>query len=205
MDWTGGDGYMNKQSICKWCSNSFIYCDKSSYGIYCSNKCKGFNQRLTEDKKIEKIKTDYNKFVIKQRECWNWKGPISTPGYGQIRFGSIKPNRIDAHRASWIIHKGEIPKNIFVCHTCDNRICTNPDHLFLGTLKDNIRDMNNKKRNKGNFAKGIIPFNKKISKEQEIEVKSLLNKNTLKEIALKFDVTIPTIWKIKQKLKNNHE
>ena len=57
-----------------------------------------------------------------------------------------RPKVMAAHRAAWILYKGEIPAGIFVCHTCDNRRCCNPAHLFLGTQKDNLQDMKRKGR-----------------------------------------------------------
>lgn len=91
------------------------------------------------------LQQGYEKFVIKNPEgCWSWKGCApKNPGYGQFRY-SMKRER--AHRASWLIHKGEIPKGLNVLHKCDNRLCSNPDHLFLGTTLDNNRDMIKKGR-----------------------------------------------------------
>lgn len=91
------------------------------------------------------IEEGYNKFVIRKSQgCWDWKGCCpKNPGYGQFRsMGKI----VKAHRASWIIHKGEIPEGLFVCHHCDNKRCSNPDHLFLGTCKDNNLDIIKKNR-----------------------------------------------------------
>jgi hypothetical protein len=80
-------------------------------------------------------------------ECWNWKGAPNVWGYGQIRDtnGRYGKKKL-AHRISWIIHNGPIPTNILVLHTCDNPLCVNPNHLWLGTHKDNALDMCKKGR-----------------------------------------------------------
>lgn len=77
-------------------------------------------------------------------ECWNWKGCKDKNGYGRLTV-----NRKDrrAHRISWSLINGEIPKGMFICHRCDNPSCVNPDHLFIGTGKDNSDDMISKGRN----------------------------------------------------------
>ena len=84
--------------------------------------------------------TGFEKFVIKNQDaCWGWSGCApKNPGYGQFRH-NMKSER--AHRASWILHYGKIPDGKYVLHTCDNRICSNPKHLYLGTSIDNNRDL----------------------------------------------------------------
>lgn len=73
--------------------------------------------------------------------CWEWRGYIHPTGYGQIGLDNIKGNTIHTHRAAWLVDRGEIPDGLWVLHTCDNRLCCNPDHLWLGTPKQNTQDM----------------------------------------------------------------
>lgn len=85
---------------------------------------------------------------ITESGCWIWKGFCdSRYGYGYIRNeGSTK--RLYAHRVSYELYNGPIPEGLCICHKCDIRECVNPNHLFLGTITDNNRDMCKKKRDK---------------------------------------------------------
>lgn len=76
--------------------------------------------------------------------CWVWTGSTNGKGYGHIGVGKNKLTLV--HRLSYTLHLGAIPEGMFVCHKCDNPQCVRPDHLFIGTVKDNVADMISKGR-----------------------------------------------------------
>lgn len=82
---------------------------------------------------------------VPEAGCWIWIGRAIGSGYGNIR---VLNKQILAHRYSYMLFNGEIPFGLQVCHKCDVRLCVNPEHLFLGTAKDNALDRESKGRNK---------------------------------------------------------
>ena len=78
-------------------------------------------------------------------DCWPWQGATSS---GNGRGAMIHNNTfINPSRLSWVLrHREEVPQGLFVCHTCDNSLCMNPDHLWLGTNTDNVLDASDKGR-----------------------------------------------------------
>lgn len=98
---------------------------------------RGRNRVPLEERFWEKVKKS-------DHGCWEWTA-CKVFGYGKIGLGSGNGSA-QAHRVSWEIHFGPIPNGLHVCHRCDNPGCVRPDHLFLGTAADNMRDMTTKGR-----------------------------------------------------------
>jgi len=89
----------------------------------------------------ERIKANID--IIENTNCWNWMGAKACHGYGCINY-NYKTQRV--HRLSYTTFVGLIPDGMSVCHRCDNKLCCNPEHLFLGTHQDNMKDMIEKRR-----------------------------------------------------------
>lgn len=91
------------------------------------------------------LKEHWSRYVTEQPEgaCWIWQGSKDKDGYGKFCHDG---KHLRAHRASYEIHKEQIPKGKMICHTCDNPSCVNPEHLFLGDSRINTIDMVQKNR-----------------------------------------------------------
>lgn len=132
-------------------------------------------------------------------QCWVWTGSICNK-YGNFRF---KGGWEYSHRFSWILHNGSIPNKMQICHKCDNTICVNPSHLFIGTAQNNANDMINKGRNK--CCRGIGNYNHKLTEFQIIEIKSCIKyKGWGTDLARKFGVSSTLIYDIKNGKKWKH-
>lgn len=130
----------------------------------------------------------WSKVDIKsENECWNWTASKDTSGYGQIVFrGRLrKANRVVYHitHPDWSMDSPE-----FVCHTCDNRACCNPNHLWLGTIKDNTIDAWNKGRGVAPSNKGEKNPNAKLTNEMVLRIREQAGKRTLQSLAQEFGI-----------------
>jgi hypothetical protein len=126
-------------------------------------------------------------------ECWEWQASKNPAGYGQFvpHMGS-RP--LLAHRYSYECKVGVIPEGVFVLHKCDNRACVKPDHLFLGTNKDNVEDM----ISKGRHCFGERNGASKINEESVVNIRQMYSKGdvTQREIAVIFGITVGQVSNI---------
>lgn len=128
-------------------------------------------------------------------ECWNWKGAVNGNGYGAT---SIRGKHLAAHRASYKLFVGDIPDGLCVCHKCDNPLCVNPSHLFLGTHADNAADRARKLRGAiGERNQGAI-----LTEKQVLRIRKM--SGTCEEIGRKFGVTKSAISRIRRRITWKH-
>lgn len=149
---------------------------------------------------------DFNKETVLQNVhkaedgCWYWTGNWNSfNGYGKIM---VKRKYLKAHRFSYIVFKGEIPDGLKVLHSCDNKLCVNPDHLEAGTQKQNILDMYKRKRRVPyvfRVKRGSEVKLSKLNEEKALKIKQLLSDNkSVREICELFGVKESTIRAIKK-------
>jgi hypothetical protein len=143
---------------------------------------------LKKKKFFDTMGTEYN-----SDKCWEWRGRKFSNGYGCLGI-SIK-NYL-AHRVSYEIFYGNFPKELLVCHKCDNRLCVNPNHLFLGTYKENSKDCIDK--NRKNSKKGEDVWDSKLRNEDIINIRKLyqLDGHTAKDLSNKYGVDQSIIRKV---------
>ncbi len=128
----------------------------------------------------ERFNAQYSKHF---NGCWIWHGTKVTRGYGQI---SSNGKIWRAHRLSWALHKGNIPAGVLVLHKCDNPSCVNPEHLFLGSVQDNVDD----RIKKGRSARGSNMGSSKLTEANVHAIRARLSHaETHVSIAASFDVT----------------
>lgn len=148
---------------------------------FCSKTCGGIFIREDPENAL-------NTHTIKTETCWLWTGSKYKNGYGRIR--SLKRGLL-THRVAWELTYGPIPDELQVCHKCDVRNCVRPDHLFLGTNDDNIRDMHSKNRH----VYGARQHMAKLDDDKVRNIRELYEQGNIskKQLAERFGVSATSI------------
>jgi len=177
--------------ICERCGKKF---QKEFWFIkkgrrFCSHACR------TQDP----LKALLSRVVKQANGCWDYTGNLDMGGYGQIK---VAKKHWLAHRLMWTLwNQKRIPKGLVVRHSCiGNRKCINPDHLLVGTQKDNIHDM----IRQGRFRKGGRPEVRMFTDDQVREIRMIRKpaskgerlKPTYKELGRKYGIKGAAIWQI---------
>ena len=136
------------------------------------------------------LRTAFERKVVRTERCWSWNGfKNNRGGYGVIHYSHSQ--KMLAHRAAYVLFKGPIPIGKLVCHSCDNPSCVNPDHLWIGTDRDNTLDA---------FAKGrrVGYCRKKLRRETAATIRERLESGE-KPLALaaEYGVHNSTIYNIR--------
>ena len=150
---------------------------------------KKYLDNVSENRLLSKVVVDKN------TDCWNWQGkPVKSSnkiGYGRIK---VLKKEFYVHCFSYAKFVGENPNNLLVCHTCDNGMCINPKHLFLGTPQDNMTDKVRKNRQSKGLKHRSSIKNIKLSLENIQDIKHQRKQGKkLVEIASKYNVSFQHI------------
>ena len=135
-------------------------------------------------------------------ECWEWLGGHNHAGYGNFKYypdikDRKKRHTIVAHRFSYIIAKGEFSRDLLILHKCDNPGCVNPNHLFIGTQLDNMRDMVSKGRGCSHI--GTKNGRAKLDEDKVRNIKAMIKDGkTDKILSNIYNVAPVTIWQIRK-------
>ncbi len=183
---------------CESCGNKFQ--PRSNWHAkirrFCSRSCRARNYHKSDNPGAR----FWSRVDIRDPdECWPFLGHTYSGGYGRLRFGEDSKKSL-AHRVAYELTYGKIDEGLCVCHTCDNRTCCNPNHLFTGTIADNNADK--KKKNREVHCRGSESHLSKLTEEQVAQIKS--DPRTQVVIAQAYGVTQTAISSIKRGLTWKH-
>lgn|SRR6266850_556922 len=143
-------------------------------------------------RRIKSIAQRLNERVVKLQgnSCWLWQGFVEKSGYPRISIGLRHGRNLRANRVAWQLKYGKIPEGKLVLHSCDNKRCVRPSHLFLGTHQDNMDDMVKKGRSLKMDETFARRFPCKLSVEKAKEIRTLHSTGVQqKTLAEKFSVS----------------
>jgi hypothetical protein len=166
----------------------WLACDKCGKGRWVSpykigKVCKNCRRKYFTVEELLRLNSCVNPLT----GCVEWTGWRDKDGYGRYVFNRVK---ITAHRASYELNFGKVPKGLFVLHKCDNPPCFNPDHLFIGTIQDNVDDM--KKKGRAPNFKGEKNPQAKLTSENVIFIRN--SELCPSDLAKMFGVSFATIY-----------
>lgn len=178
---------MQPQYTCLHCGRSFTQRRGSKVNKYCSRHCAGQgNVQSVVSRLLGGFDVDLD------TGCWEWRGKPSGQGYGRLSVNG-KPELV--HRVSYEHFHGPTPDGVEVCHRCDNRICMNPDHLFLGTHHENVLDAQSKGRLVGASMPGESNPISRLTEDhvREIRRRYAAGGVTQRSLADEFGVDVTTV------------
>lgn len=177
------------------------FCSLDCYGKSLKDKPSGLRHDDAARKKMGQARKDafakrrdiWTKTEVQPGGCIHWTGSRNKHGYGKIYLGrNENGSKIEpfAHRWAWEHHNGPIPDGMIVCHKCDNPICMNPSHLFLGTDTDNMADRDSK----GRQARGERSKLSKLTAQDVTAIRALHSQGfKIGRLAEMFGITYPGI------------
>lgn len=186
--------------ICERCGNKFTvpFWMVKKGRRFCSHACR----------KQDPLKTLLSRVDKQENGCWNYTRCVHPLGYGQIKVGKTMHN---AHRLMWILwNRKRVPDGMVVRHTCiGNRRCINPDHLIIGTQKDNVHDCIQQGRFKP-FGKGVERSNAKLTDDIVRQIRVERNPTdgskptSFRVLSERFEVSYAAVWFAANKMQWKH-
>lgn len=192
-----GKRHRAEERLCAYCAEPFMVIRSQSRpgsGQFCSRRCA--RSRHLGDRFWAKVR--------RSDGCWEWQGTHDPFGYG-VLGASAHQRAVKAHRVSWQLHNGPVPVGLWVLHHCDNPPCVRPDHLYLGTARDNAKDRANRRRGKEDRQSGAANDNAKLTEADVWAIVAALEEGVSQTaIAGRFGVKQPQISRIARRVSWRH-
>lgn len=195
--WDGGSVMATVTRVCPKCGRTYsvpLFRVHEGVGKFCSQQC----SREARSWRT----TVHDRFWAKVDKsagpdgCWLWCGGVKAGGYGRFHLHGGPSGNCAAHRFAYEDVCGSIPVGLQACHKCDNRLCVNPAHIFLGTNDDNMADKIRKGRARS--PQGVANGRSRLTEADVVEIRRLyaVGNTTMRRLALRFDVTVGTIHEV---------
>jgi len=169
-----------------WCRGSQMPGGSLPERVMCSAACMHAAKKYTPEKAVEVFWSRVDKNG--PNGCWLWTAAKDKWGYGDLNYLG---KHVQAHRLAWKLLRGD-PGKLDCLHTCHNPTCCNPDHLYLGTDKENARD----RVVAGRVLRGEKLHNTKLTAAKVLEIRALKGKMKQKDIAAKYGLNLTYVWQI---------